>query len=158
MSQLTAEDVTAKIEDIGTCMFTTVDASKRLVSRPMSVSHIDEQHRVWFFTPVESDKIDDVLGEGHVNLAFSASKTWISVTGTAEVISDHDKQAELRDLGAEAYFSDAAEDPHAALLCVTPENAHYWEGPGRAVALVKLATAAFRDDSPDLGDQGEVRL
>ncbi|GAB3847500.1 pyridoxamine 5'-phosphate oxidase family protein [Nesterenkonia populi] len=158
MSHLTASDLIDRMNDIGTCMLTTVDAAQRLVSRPMAVSTIDEDHRIWFFTPVDSEKVDDVLGEGQVNLAFSQDKTWVSVTGTAEVVRDEEKREQLKDIGAEAYFSDAAEDPQAALLCVTPETAHYWEGPGKAVALVKLAAAAVRSRSPEMGDQGEVSL
>ncbi|GAA1814302.1 pyridoxamine 5'-phosphate oxidase family protein [Nesterenkonia flava] len=61
---LSAEDIIEKIDSIGTCMFTTVDPMRRLVSRPMAVSHIDADHRLWFFTPADSEKTDDVLGEG----------------------------------------------------------------------------------------------
>lgn len=81
MSQLNADDVMTKIESIGTCMFTTVDASHRLVSRPMSTTHVDQHHRLWFFSSAGSQKIEDILGDGQVNLAYVADKTWISVVG-----------------------------------------------------------------------------
>ncbi|WP_146339543.1 pyridoxamine 5'-phosphate oxidase family protein [Nesterenkonia sp. NBAIMH1] len=158
MSELNASDLIDRMNDIGTCMFTTVDASGLLVSRPMSISAIDDDHHVWFFTPLDSDKVAEVLGEGQVNLAFSADKTWISVAGTADVVKDEEKREQLKDMGAEAYFSDAADDPRAALLRVTPESAHYWEGPGKAVRLVKLAAAAVSSGQPNMGDQGSVNL
>ncbi|GAA4910225.1 pyridoxamine 5'-phosphate oxidase family protein [Nesterenkonia rhizosphaerae] len=159
MAQHTPEDLIATLKDIGTCMFTTVDSTGRLVSRPMAVSHIDEDHRFWFFTPVDSEKIDDVLGDGHVNLGFVADKTWVSVAGTAALVTDPQKKAELDDLGAEAYFSDGADDPDAALLCVTPDTAQYWEGPGKASALVKLVKSSLSsEDTPDMGDHGRVNL
>lgn len=158
MTELSAKDLLSRIDDIGTCMFTTVDSSQRLVSRPMSVSHIDEQNRLWFFSPAESEKIDDVLGDGHVNLAFVADKTWISVTGIATVVDDAHKKQELKDLGAKAYFTKGAEDEEAMLLSVDPENAQYWEGPGKAVALVKLVTSAVTDNPPTMGDKGRVEL
>lgn len=158
MTELTAKDVIGRLDDIGTCMFTTVDSAQRLVSRPMSVSHIDDHHRLWFFTPAGSEKIEDVLGDGHVNLAFVADKTWISVTGVAKVVDDTHKKQELKDLGAQAYFAQGAEDSEALLISVDPENAQYWEGPGKAVALVKLVTSAASEGTPNMGDQGRVDL
>ncbi|RJN31651.1 pyridoxamine 5'-phosphate oxidase family protein [Nesterenkonia natronophila] len=158
MTELTAQDIIKRLDDIGTCMFTTVDEFRRLVSRPMSVSHIDEGHRLWFFTPAGSEKNEDVLGDGHVNLAFVADKTWISVTGTATVVDDAQKKQELKDLGAEAYFTKGADDSEARLLCVDPDNAQYWEGPGKAVALVKLVTSAVSNGTPNMGDKGRVEL
>ena len=158
MTELTAKDVIGRLDDIGTCMFTTVDSAQRLVSRPMSVSHIDDHHRLWFFTPAGSEKIEDVLGDGHVNLAFVADKTWISVTGVAKVVDDTHKKQELKDLGAQAYFAQGAEDSEALLISVDPENAQYWEGPGKAVALVKLVASAASEGTPNMGDQGRVDL
>ncbi|NDK32939.1 pyridoxamine 5'-phosphate oxidase family protein [Nesterenkonia haasae] len=158
MTELSAKDLIARIDDIGTCMFTTVDSSQRLVSRPMSVSHIDEHHRLWFFSPAESEKVDDVLGDGHVNLAFVADKTWISVAGTAEVVDDAQKKQELEDLGAKAYFAKGADDSEAWLISVDPETAQYWEGPGKAVALVKLVASAVTDSTPSMGDKGHVEF
>ncbi|MCT1605909.1 pyridoxamine 5'-phosphate oxidase family protein [Nesterenkonia massiliensis] len=159
MAQHTPEDLLSTLKDISTCMFTTVDSTGRLVSRPMAVSHIDQEHRLWFFTSASSEKISDILGEGHVNLSFVADKTWVSVAGSAEVITDQQKKAELEDLGAEAYFSDGAEDTEAVLLSVTPDTAQYWEGPGKAAALVKLVKSSLSSqDSPDMGDHGRVDL
>ena len=79
MADITADNVVEKLKSIGTCMFTTVDSAHRLVSRPMAVTHIDEDHRLWFFASAGSEKIEDILGEGQVNLAFVADKTWVSV-------------------------------------------------------------------------------
>lgn len=158
MTELSAQELISRIDDIGTCMFTTVDSSKRLVSRPMSVSHIDEQHRLWFFSPAESEKIDDVLGDGHVNLAFVADKIWISVTGVARVVEDAHKKQELEDLGAKAYFAKGAEDSEALLISVDPDTAQYCEGPGKAVALVKLVASTVTDSAPAMGDKGRVEL
>ncbi|WP_261623438.1 pyridoxamine 5'-phosphate oxidase family protein [Nesterenkonia marinintestina] len=146
------------LDDIGTCMFTTVDSEGRLVSRPMGIAHVDEDHRLWFFTRVESEKVDDVVGEGRVNLAFVDDKTWVSVAGTASVSTDEQKKSELWQLGAKAYFADGPEDSDAALICVEPDSAQYWEGPGSAAALVKMAAAAVSDDRPTMGDQGRVDL
>ena len=156
------QDLMQMLEEIGTCMLTTVDAEGRLASRPMGVAHIDEDHRLWFFSRVESEKVDDVVGEGQVNLAFVDDKTWVSVAGSAVVRTDEATKVQLWDLGAKAYFADGPEDPDVALIEVRPESAQYWEGPGSAVALVKMATASLANkwgkDSPSMGDQGRVDL
>ncbi|GAA1149591.1 pyridoxamine 5'-phosphate oxidase family protein [Nesterenkonia lutea] len=158
MTDLTAEDLVKKLNDIGTCMFTTLDQSHRIVSRPMGVTEIDDQHKFWFFTPLNSDKIEDIIGEGEVNLGFVDDHTWVSIAGNAQVIADEKRKAELWDLGPKAYFEGGPEDPNAVLICVTPETAQYWEGPGKAAALVKMAKSAFSDDTPNMGDQGRVQL
>lgn len=158
MTEITAEDIIENLNSIGTCMFTTVDASNRLVSRPMAVTHIDDDHRLWFFSSAGSEKVEDILGEGNVNLAFVADKTWISVAGTAQVVTDEQKKTELETMGAQAYFSEGAEDSEAVLLCVAPENAHYWEGPGKAAALVQLVKSSASKDTPNMGDSGSVTL
>lgn len=158
MNTMNPEDILTTLKRVGTCMFTTMDAERRLVSRPMAVSHIDDDHRLWFFTPVESEKVDDIVGEGHVNLAFVDDRSWISVTGTASVVTDRQKKQELDDLGVKAYFSEGSDDPDAALLCVEPDNAQYWEAPGKATALIKLVKSSLSSDSPDMGDQGRVDL
>lgn len=158
MTEITARDIIENLESISTCMFTTVDASHRLASRPMAVTHIDDDHRLWFFTSAGSEKVEDILGEGNVNLAFVADKTWISVAGTAKVVTDEQKKDELETMGAQAYFAEGAEDSEAVLLCVDPENAHYWEGPGKAAALVQLVKSSASKDTPNMGDSGSVTL
>lgn len=158
MTDITAENIVEKLKSIGTCMFTTVDSAHRLVSRPMAVTHIDEDHRLWFFASAGSEKIEDILGEGQVNLAFVADKTWVSVAGTARIVTDPQKKSELESMGAEAYFSEGAQDSEAVMIRVDPENAHYWEGPGKAAALVQLVKSSASRDTPDMGEHGSVKL
>lgn len=153
-----SEDLIRTLEEIGTCMLTTVDAEGRLVSRPMSIAHIDEDNQFWFFSRVGAEKVDDIVGEGQVNLAFVKGKTWVSVAGAASVSTDESKKAELWELGARAYFAEGPEDAEAALILVQPESAQYWEGPGTAVALMKMTKASLGKEQPHMGDQGRVDL
>lgn len=159
MAQKTeTQQVIEDIEEIGTCMFTTVDAEGRLASRPMVLKRVDEEHRLWFLTRADSEKVDDIIGAGEVNCAFVAENTWISVAGRAVVSQNEELKAELWKLDAKAYFAEGPDDPAAALIQVTPETAQYWESPGKAATLVQLAVSAVRRESPDLGDQGRVHL
>ncbi|MCH8559662.1 pyridoxamine 5'-phosphate oxidase family protein [Nesterenkonia sp. DZ6] len=158
MTDMTANELVKKLNSIGTCMFTTVDQNGRIVSRPMGVTEIDDQHKFWFFTPLNSDKIEDIIGEGEVNLSFVGDHTWVSIAGSAQVIADLERKKELWDLGPKAYFEGGPEDPNAVLIEVTPETAQYWEGPGKAAALVKMAKASLSSETPNMGDQGQVEL
>lgn len=154
----TAADLIKQMTSIKTCMMTTVDENGRLVSRPMALAQADEDHQLWFLTRVDSEKADDVVGNGDVNLAFVADKTWISVAGSASLTTDRQKKRELWELGAKAYFADGPEDPEAALIRVDPQTAQFWEGPGKIAALVKMTAAAVSNSAPDMGEQGRVQL
>ncbi len=157
-TQHTAASLIEQMQDIRTCMMTTVDESGHLVSRPMALAQADDDHQLWFITNVDSEKVDDVVGTGEINLAFLADKTWISVSGHAFLTQDPAKKQEIWELGAKAYFSGGPEDPQAALIRVDPQTAQFWEGPGTVAALVKMTTAAFSEGSPDMGEQGRVEL
>ncbi|WP_258934883.1 pyridoxamine 5'-phosphate oxidase family protein [Nesterenkonia pannonica] len=122
MSELNASDLIDRMNDIGTCMFTTVDASGLLVSRPMSISAIDDDHHVWFFTPwtrTRSQRSSEKARSTSRSALTRPGSPWLK---TADVVKDEEKREQLKDMGAEAYFSDAADDPRAALLRVTPSR------------------------------------
>jgi general stress protein 26 len=154
----TAADLIKQMTSIKTCMMTTIDENGKLVSRPMALAQADEDHQLWFLTRVDSEKADDVVGNGDINLAFVADKTWISVAGGASLTTDRQKKQELWELGAKAYFADGPEDPEAALIRVDPQTAQFWEGPGKVAALVKMTAAAVSDSAPDMGEHGRVQL
>ena len=62
MSQeLRSEDAVKKfkelVETVNVCMFTTLDDSNTIFSRPMSTVKIDDEGNAWFFTNEYSEKI-----------------------------------------------------------------------------------------------------
>lgn len=127
------------IKDIKIAMLTTVCSDGRLHSRPMVTQRVDFDGDLWFFTLRETEKVDDVHKDKHVNVAYQSAdgNRFVSVAGRAKVITDRSKAEELWWPGLKAYFPNGLDDPKLALLRVTVESAEYWESP--AAPIVRLA-------------------
>src|SRR4026207_1740014 len=79
------DDLYHLIDGIEIAMFTTRRADGQLVSRPMQVQERTSGADFWFMTNVEAHKLDDLMGDPNVNLAFykDRSREWVSVAGVA---------------------------------------------------------------------------
>jgi len=78
-------------------MLTTRRQDGLLVSRPMAFRHRDAGAKLWFFTNIETDKVNDIQHDPNVNLAFYKDRTseWVSIAGKAELVQDRQKITEL---------------------------------------------------------------
>ena len=140
-------------------IITTVDADGSLVSRPMAVKDRDFDGDLWFFTEDPSHKTAEVRANPQVNVALDSGKGWVSLAGTAAVVTDPAKIDELWDTGAEAWFTDGRNDPKVALLKVTAHTAEYWatDDP-KPLVLLKYAKAAVAGGRPNVGEARTVDL
>ena len=136
-----------QISDIEVAMLTTIDELGDLRSRPMATLHVGDDGDLWFFTHVDTAKVEETEREHRVNLAYAAptSHRYVSVSGRARLVHDREKIRRLWRAAHRLYFPEGPDDPALALLCVTPQCAEYWCTPptwlGRAVHLVKTALA-----------------
>src|SRR5215216_1232088 len=91
------DDLYELIDGIEIAMFTTRRADGHLVSRPMQTQERTSGVDLWFMTNVEAHKLDDLMNDPHVNLAYykDRSREWVSVSGLATVSRDRQKIAEL---------------------------------------------------------------
>ncbi|HZG07675.1 MAG TPA: pyridoxamine 5'-phosphate oxidase family protein [Allosphingosinicella sp.] len=146
------------MERIGFCMFSTHDGQE-IRSRPMAAHPVGEEGMIYFLTDADSAKDEEVEARPQVNLAFadSGSHSYVSVTGRAAVSNDREKIRELFNTPAKAWW-DSPEDPAIRLLKVTPQDAQYWDSPGRVRALIRMAAAAVSSSRPDMGDNAKVDM
>ena len=84
------EDLYDLIEGIEIAMFTTRRPDGQLVSRPMATQTQAEGVDLWFVTDIESNKLDELEFDPHVNLAYYRDRTreWVSVSGVATITQD----------------------------------------------------------------------
>jgi general stress protein 26 len=150
------------MQDIGICMFTTVDEAGRLRSRPMQIMGIDPDGvTAWFFTDAKSPKTAEVGEDGRVLMAFSApsQQDYVSVYGQAEIRRDPDKANQLWSEGARPWFPDGPESAKLALIAVTIEGAQYWDSPSSTVLhAYGYAKALLTGAPPEGGEVGRVRF
>ena len=143
---------------IGFCMFSSLDGEE-IRSRPMAAHVEPDEGAIYFLTDAESAKDEEVEAHPQVNLAFAdaGSHSYVSLTGRAIVSNDREKIRDLFNTPAKAWW-DSPEDPAIRLLTVTPEDAQYWDSPGRVRAMLRMAAAAVSSSRPDMGDNAKVEM
>jgi general stress protein 26 len=146
------EKIRDLIKDIDFCMLTTLDEDGCLRSRPMSVNgEVEANGDLWFFTYGSSHKVAEVDRNNHVNVSFSApdKQCYVSLCGTAELVRDRAKIAELWKPELKAWFPKELDEPDIALLKVTTTDGEYWDAPAgwvaKAVGFVKAAVTGDRE-------------
>ena len=83
-------DLYGLIEKIDTAMLTTRRPDGRLVSRPMSTQKRNPIADLWFVTDIESNKLDELEDDPHVNVGYFDTRSWewVSVSGIASISTD----------------------------------------------------------------------
>lgn len=138
-------------------MLTTNTAGGKLVAHPMTVQEVSDDADVWLFVDLESDHADALRVNPAVNLAFSGSGSWLSVSGTIEFINDRAKTEELWDGAVDAYF-DGVDDPRLGLIRVDGDSAQFWGMPGgKPAVLAAMVKAKVTGNKPN-GTSGTTEL
>ena len=161
------DDLYKLIDGIEVAMFTTRRPDGLLVSRPMQVQERTAGTDLWFMTNIESEKLDELATDPHVNLAFYKDRTreWVSVSGTAIVSRDKriiqglykpDWKAWLGDQGGERDGS--ATDPRIALVLVEATSVTYSKK-DRPMPLVlfEIARGMVTGQPPKVSDLRELQ-
>ncbi len=127
------------IKDVKIAMLTTVDEDGSLRSRPMATQHTEFDGGLYFFTRASSPKVDEVDKEHGVNVSYAnpSDNTYVSISGTAHLLRDKEKNKELWNPILKAWFPKGLEDPELALLHVHVEKAEFWDSPSST--MVQLA-------------------
>jgi general stress protein 26 len=138
------------IGEIRIAMLTTITAEGRLRSRPITTQKARFDGDLWFLTRLGSAKVREVRQHQQVNLSFASPKdnAYVSITGTAEVVDDAQKAAELWDPSYQSWFPGGPNDPELAVIRVNVERAEYWEAPAHTWPL----EAGFVVLAPDQQD------
>ena len=158
MSETDLDRVWEIMEDISVCMVTT-HAGGRMRSRPMHAIADRDENTVYFITDTRGAKDDEIAAAPDVCLAFAdiGDNTYLSITGTAEMVRDPDKAEELWSTEAQAWWPRGPRDPSVRVLRVDPEQAEYWDTRGNSITVaLKLMAARMTGRQPDLGANRKV--
>lgn len=159
MSESTGSEKAVKImRDARFCMVTVTDREGALVARPMTPQEVSDSGEVWFFIARTGEQAAQIGARPQVNLAFSESSTWLSVSGEGHLVEDRAKVDELWSSVVEAWFPNGKDDPSVALLHVRGSSAEYWDSPGgRAASAFSFVKAKVTGD-PIRGENESVEL
>lgn len=162
----TREEQIQKLRDmvkaIDIAMLTTVDEDGSLHSRPMSCNgEIEPNGDVWFFTYASSHKVMEVEQQQQVNVSFADphKQRYVSLSGSAQLVRDHQKLAELWQPQLKAWFPKELKEPDIALLKVKVEKAEYWDAPSSFVAhTISLLKAVATGESANVAENEKLNL
>ncbi len=158
--QESIEKVNDLIKDVQIAMLTTIDGNT-LRSRPMQTQEAEFNGDLWFFTSTDTHKTDEIEKDNRVNVAYASpsDNTYVSVSGTASLVSDKEKIEELWNPILKAWFPKGLDDPTLILLKVSVEQAEYWDSTSSTVVqVVGFVKALVTGERADGGDHGKVKL
>ncbi|RYG25269.1 MAG: general stress protein, partial [Chitinophagaceae bacterium] len=107
-----------------------------------------------------SEKNDQIAEDSAVHLMYmdTDKQQYLSLSGHARIVSDINKIEELWNPMAKAWFEKGKDDPALSLLCVTPEDGHYWDTKnGKIISFIKIAVAALIGKQMDGGVEGDLK-
>jgi general stress protein 26 len=144
------------MDKISTCMLTTHDGD-HIRSRPMTAFVRRDEDAVYFLGDANQHKEVEIERNPNVGLAFADGRKFASVTGQASVSQNKAKIKELWSPAAQAWW-DSPDDPNIRLLTVTPDDAEFWDGPGKIIGTIKMTTAAATRSRPNHGENRKVAM
>lgn len=160
------EELYSLVEGIDIAMMTSRNFDGTLVSRPMATQEKRPGVDFWFVTSTETHKVDEIQAQPEVNLAYynNKSREWVSVSGTARIVTDRDLIRTLYKPDWKAWFGDEGgvrnggpNDPRLTLIEVEAHEATYLKtNQPRAVQLFKVAKAMITGNTPKIGDMRHV--
>ncbi|MDI3195816.1 pyridoxamine 5'-phosphate oxidase family protein [Pseudarthrobacter sp. AL07] len=151
--------VTDIINDAHIGMLTTINEEGALVSRPLAVQDVQEDGDLWFFTGRGTSQVSHIQADPRVNVSFGRRTEWVSVAGTAEVVTDRAKIHEMWNQVVEAWFPDGPDTPEVCLLRVDSESAEYWTSPGgTAATVIQWVKSKVTHSRMSVGESGTVEL
>jgi general stress protein 26 len=135
-------DPVAKLNEltkgIDFAMLTTVRSNGSLHSCPMATQEVDSDGIIWFFSHVNTEKVEAIRFEPRVNLAYSDAdgQQYVSISGKCELVREHVKAKQIWKPVYETWFPKGIDDPNLILLKVYVQEADYWDASaGRMVPL-----------------------
>jgi general stress protein 26 len=160
------EELYSLVDGIDIAMMTSRTFDGTLISRPMSTQEKRPRVDFWFVTSTETHKVDEIQAQPEVNLAYynNSSREWVSVSGTARIVTDRDLIRTLYKPDWKAWFGDEGgdrnggpNDPRLVLIEVEAHEATYLKSnQPRAVQLFKVAKAMITGEPPKIGDMRHV--
>ena len=138
-------------------MLTTQTPDGALRSRPMATVPLQSDGAVWLLTKLGTPKVGEVEENHRVNLNYISSKAgrYVSLSGTASLVRDPQRVADLWKKRHRKWFPEGKNDPELAALRVQVERAEYWDdADGKMVVFSPPAPAPSANAAPANADAG----
>ena len=146
------------LNDFGVSMLVTRTPGGELRGRPMALAEAQPDGTLWFATDRHSAKVDELERDGHVAVTMQSKTTFVSLSGTASVVDDRAKLAQLWKVEWKVWFPGGKDDPNIVLLRVDGTRGEYWDNSGTSGLkyLIEAGKALVTGTRPDVGEDPKV--
>lgn len=118
------------MSDFDTAMLVTRAADGGLHARPLAIADHRDEGLLYFATAAESQKVRELEQDAHVNVTMQDKRRFVSVTGTARLVSDRALVDQLWSEAWKVWFPKGKDDPSLRILIVDAIEASYWDAGG----------------------------
>lgn len=157
MPQNQIELIQDLLSEFDTAMLVTHGPDHLHRARPMAIARVESDCRLWFFTGRDTAKVHEIQEDQNILVVCQAEhRRYVSLSGTAEFISEHTKARELWKDAYKTWFPQGVDDPNLLLICVRPTEAEYWDSSGfKGVRYAFQAAKAYVTGRPPHVMEGE---
>ena len=156
------EKLIEMVKGVRVCMLITNERNaENLSGRPMSISKIDDDGTIWFFTKSSSYKVEEIEESKKVSIAITneSSNNYLMIHATAKLVNDKTKMKELWSSILKAWFPLGLDDPDMTLIKVTPNEVNYWDSSSsKMVVLFNMLKAIVTGKEYAEGEHGKINL
>ena len=145
-------------KDIRIAMLTTVDDTGHFVSRPMAQQEVEFDGDLWFFAEHDSRKVAQISANPVASVTLGSTDTWISLSGTAKIVTDAAKAKQLWNPYVEAWLPQGPEDPSVVLIEFSSDTAEYWDTPGKIATALSFVKAKATGEPYQGGENETVTM
>ncbi len=136
MADLSLKDISEKMRDMDFAMLSTRSEDGSIAARPMSNNRqVDFDGDSFFFTLDSTRTVADIRRDPQVGLSYQGKSGalglkpfFITLEGRAEIIQDKERFAEHWTKDLDRWFEQGVDTPGLALIKVSAERLHYWDG------------------------------
>lgn len=150
-----------KIKSSKIAMLTSISRETELHSRPMMTAQNGFDGRLYFFSRLSSEKIDEISHNPSVLVTYSQPKdmTFISVYGEAYISRNPAKIREHWMPALEAYFTKGVNDPDLCLIEIQVNEAEYWDSDqSQMTRIFEMVKSSVTGQRPDLGNHEILKM
>jgi len=128
MKKASLKTIAEKMKNLDFCMMVTQDGKQISHSRPMSNNgKVEYDGDSWFFTYEDSNKVDQIKENQHVNLIYQTDDMlFIECAGRGEIVKDEKILKDKWVKGLEQWFPEGTDTPGICLIKVVASNVKFW--------------------------------
>jgi general stress protein 26 len=125
------EHIRELIKGFSTAMLITHAADHELHARPMALAGLTDELELWFVSGEDSAKVQEIAHDTHAHVVCQKDHSaYLSISGTATLVHDPVRVAELWKESFRVWFPEGKNDPNLVLIRFRPQRAEFWDNTG----------------------------